>query len=103
MITALVPFRLSQPITREKARESFSLTAPKYRGVPGLVRKYYLSEDGVTAGGVYPWRSREDAERLYADDWRRFIAEKYGTEPSVHYFATPVVVGNLICEVITKP
>jgi hypothetical protein len=102
MITALVQFKLPQPITRDKAREIFSGTAPKYRDLPGLVRKYYLlSEDGGTAGGVYLWRSREDAERLYTDDWRKFVAEKYGAEPSVQYFATQVIVDNLIGEIIT--
>jgi hypothetical protein len=29
----------------------------------------FLSEDGATAGGVYLWMSREDAERFYTDDW----------------------------------
>ena len=66
MITALVQFKLPQPITREKAREVFSGTAPKYREIEGLIRKYYLlSKDGGTAGGVYLWKSQEDAERLY--------------------------------------
>lgn len=102
MITALVQFKLPEPITREKAKEIFSSTAPKYRDVHGLIRKYYLlSEDGKTAGGVYLWESREDAEKLYTDEWKKFIVEKYGTEPSVHYFATPVVVDNLSGEIIT--
>jgi hypothetical protein len=102
MITALVQFKLPEPITREKAKEIFSSTAPKYRDVHGLARKYYLlSEDGKTAGGVYLWKSREDAERLYTDEWKRFIVYKYGAEPSVHYFATPVVVDNLSGEIIT--
>jgi hypothetical protein len=102
MITALVQFKLPQPVTREKAKEIFSSTAPKYRDFPGLIRKYYLlSEDGVTGGGVYLWKSREDAKKLYTDDWKRFIADKYGAEPSVQYFATPVVVDNLIGEIIT--
>jgi hypothetical protein len=101
MITALVQFKLPQPITLDKAREIFSSTAPKYREVHGLIRKYYLlSEDGETAGGVYLWRSRDDAEQLYTDDWRRFIAEKYGAEPSVQYFASPVIVDNLSGEIL---
>jgi hypothetical protein len=102
MVTALVQFKLPQHVTPEKAKEIFLSTAPKYREVEGLIRKYYLlSEDGGTAGGVYLWRSREDAERLYTDDWKRFIVEKYGAEPSVQYFATPVVVDNLSGEIIT--
>ena len=101
MITALVQFKLPQSITRDKARELFSSTAPKYRDVHGLIRKYYiLSEDGGTAGGVYLWRSRADAERLYTNEWKKFIVEKYGTEPSVQYFASPVIVDNLIGEIL---
>jgi hypothetical protein len=101
MITALVQFKLPQPVTLDKARELFSSTAPKYRDVQGLIRKYYiLSEDGMTAGGVYLWRSRADAERLYTDDWKKFIVEKYGTEPTVQYFFSPVIVDNLIGEIL---
>jgi hypothetical protein len=96
MITAIVQFRLPNPVTRDRARELFSGTAPRYRDTPGLVRKYYLlSGDGATAGGVYLWRSREDADRLYTDDWRQFIAKTYGAEPSLVYFETPVIVDNL--------
>jgi len=103
MITALVRFKLPQPVTREKAQEIFSSTAPKYREVHGLIRKYYLlSEDGGTAGGVYLWKSREQADQLYSEDWRRFVREKYGTEPSVAYFETPVIVDNLIGEIVKE-
>jgi hypothetical protein len=101
MITAIVQFKLPQPISREKGQEVFSSTAPKYREVPGLIRKYYLlSLDGQTAGGVYLWKSREQAEQLYNADWRKFIMEKYGTEPTVIYFESPVIVDNLIGEII---
>ena len=95
MITAFVQFKLPQAISRETAREVFSGTAPKYREVRGLIRKYYvLSKDGTTAGGIYLWQSQEDAERLYTNEWRKFIQEKYGAEPSVVFFESPVVVDN---------
>ncbi len=101
MITALVQFRLPHPVTREEARELFSASAPKYGDVPGLIRKYYLlSEDGSTAGGVYLWQSREQAERLYSEEWRKFVVDKYGSEPSVTYFESPIVVDNLTGEII---
>jgi hypothetical protein len=101
MITAITQFKLPQPVTREKAREIFLSTAPNYRGVKGLIRKcYLLSEDGGTAGGVYLWTSRSDAEQLFTDDWKRFVAEKYGTEPSIQYFDTPVIVDNLVGEIL---
>ncbi len=88
-------------MTRDTAGEICSGMAPNYREVHGLIRNYYLlSEDGGTAGGAYLWRSRDDAERLYIDDWKRFILEKYGEEPSIQYFASPVIVDNLIGEIL---
>ncbi|WP_338760838.1 YdhR family protein [Massilia sp. METH4] len=96
MTIAITAFKLPQPISREEARRIFLSTAPTYQGVPGLFRKHYvLSEDGGTAGGVYLWNSRAEAEALYTDAWRAYVKEKYGTEASVTYFDSPVVVDNL--------
>jgi hypothetical protein len=101
MITALVQIKLPEPMAKNKAKDVFAGTAPKYREVKGLVRKYYLlSEDGATAGGVYLWKSRDAAERLYTDDWKTFIMQKYGTKPSVTYFDSPVIVDNLVGKII---
>ncbi len=96
MITTIVHFPLPAPLTLEEATEVFRSTAPIYRGMPGLVRKVYLlSEDGRTGGGAYLWESREAAERAFGDEWRRRIVERYGAEPSVAYFASPVSVDNV--------
>ena len=101
MITALVQIKLPEPMAKDKAKDVFAGTAPKYREVTGLIRKYYLiSEDRATAGGVYLWESREAAERLYTDDWKIFILQKYGTMPSVTYFDSPVIVDNLVGKII---
>jgi len=95
MITALVQFSLPAPLSVEQARAIFHSTAPRYLGMPGLVRKYYvLSEDGRTAGGVYLWQTRADAERVYTDEWRQFVRDKYGSAPRLSYFEMPVLVDN---------
>ncbi len=104
MITALVQFKLPQALTREKAREIFAGTALKLstETLRGLIRKYYvLSKDGLTAGGVYLWQSQEEAERLFTEDWKKFIRDKNGAEPSVTYFESPVVVDNAAGSIIT--
>ncbi len=101
MITALVQFKLPEPIGIEKAQKVFSSTAPKYREIQGLIRKYYiLSKDGKTAGGVYLWESQEEAEHLYSEEWINFIQEKYGAKPIVTYFDTPVIVDNFTGEIV---
>jgi hypothetical protein len=102
MITVITNFRLPEPITRDEARRIFLSTAPKYQGVLGLVRKVYvLSPDGTTAGGIYLWNSRAEADAMYTESWRDFVREKYGTEPSVTYFDSPVVVDNVTHEVLS--
>ena len=101
MITTLVQIKLSETLSLDKAQDIFAITAPKYIEIQGLIRKYYLlSEDGETAGGVYLWESRKAAETLYTDEWKKFILQKYGSEPSVTYFNSPVIVDNLLGEII---
>ena len=102
MIIVITTFQLPKPITREEARSIFLSTAPKYQGVAGLFRKcYVLSQDGNTAGGIYLWNSRAEAEAMYTESWRAFVRQKYGADPSVTYFDSPVVVDNLTHEIIS--
>jgi heme-degrading monooxygenase HmoA len=102
MITVLVQFKWPTPVTRDQAQEIFSDAAPKFRDLPGLIRKYFLlSQDGGTTGGVYLWKTREDAERFYTSGFRQWIVDQYGSEPSITYFESPVVVDNLIGEITT--
>ncbi|MFP4441075.1 MAG: monooxygenase, partial [Chloroflexaceae bacterium] len=70
--------------------------------VPGLFRKtYVLSEDGRTVGGIYLWHSRPEAEAMYTESWHAFVREKYGTHPTVTYFESPVVVDNVVQQILT--
>ena len=102
MITTIVQIKGPAPMSLDKARDVFTSTASRYRDVSGLIRKYcLLSEDGKTAGGVYLWESRDAAEAMYNPEWFAFIREKYGVDPEVAYFASPVVVDNLTAEIIS--
>jgi hypothetical protein len=102
MITVITTFRLPKPITRDEARTIFLSTAPKYQRAPGLVRKVYvLSQEGNTAGGIYLWNSRAEADAMYTESWRVFVREKYGADPSVTYFDSPVVVDNPTHEILS--
>jgi hypothetical protein len=95
MITAIVQFQLPAPVSLDEATKMFESTAPKYQNLPGLIRKYYLrSEDGRTAGGVYLWESKAEAEKVYSGEWRERVAKLYGNAPQVTYFDTPVIVDN---------
>ncbi|MBW4520502.1 MAG: YdhR family protein [Scytolyngbya sp. HA4215-MV1] len=103
MLTVLVQFQLPASVTREQAEKLFARIAGIYHEIPGLIRKYFLlAEDGKTAGGVYLWRTRQEAESFYNENFKLAIAEKFGSEPSITYFESPVVVDNLTGETITS-
>lgn len=94
-ITAIVRIKLPRSIGRDQLVKAYEASVPKYQAVPGLIRKYYLlSEDGTTGGGVYLFESREAAEKLYDGAWRASIKERFGAEPEIQYFETPVIVDN---------
>lgn len=96
MITTITRFALPHAFSQEEARAAFLASSAKFRATEGLIRKYYLlSDDRLFGGGVYLWRSRADAERVFTPAWHDFIREKYGSEASVSWFETPVIVDNL--------
>jgi hypothetical protein len=97
MITAIVRFKLPATLDSAGAAELFRNSAPKYRGLSGLIRKYYLFDaESRTGGGCYLWESREAAERVYTAEWRQMIAGRYGAPPEISFFETPVVVDNTL-------
>jgi len=101
MITAIVRFKLPATVDSANAAELFRGSAPKYQGLAGLIRKYYLFDaESRTGGGCYLWESREAAERVYNAEWRKMITERYGAPPEISYFETPVVVDNTLGKTI---
>ena len=81
MITAIVRFKLPAGIDAAKAAELFQDSAPKYQGLPGLIRKYYLFDaESRTGGGCYLWESREAAPRTCT--WTFFVMA--GLDPATH-------------------
>ena len=101
MITAVVQFKLTNGTSLEDARAIFQSTAPRYQGMSGLVRKYYLFDpDSGTGGGCYLFETRAAAEAVFNDEWRALIRDKYGAEPGIQYFETPVIVDNISNEIL---
>jgi hypothetical protein len=101
MITVIVQFKLPDGITLEEVTSAFQSTIPRYRGMAGLVRKYYLFDPATEkGGGCYLFESRDAAEALFNDEWRAMIKDKYGAEPEISYFETPVVVDNVAEEIL---
>lgn len=85
-----------QPRSREAALASAIKTAPTYRELAhrGLVAKHYLN-GSPGGGGVYIWRSREEAEAWHDELWKARLTRQFGAEPNVTYYECLVTVDNL--------
>lgn len=96
-VTAIVRFPFPKGRDRAEVAKMFEASAPRYRAAPGLIRKYYLlAEDGATAGGAYLWESKSKAVAFYDAAWRASIRERFGADPEISYFDSPVIVDNAL-------
>ena len=97
MITEIVTFKLPEGMTHKDVVANFEKTAPNWRANPDLIRKYYLvdTNNGV-AGGVYLWKERAHADKWHGEAFRNKVKEIYGSEPTIQFFDTPIVVDNAV-------
>ncbi len=101
MTTTITQFRLPPGVPLDAVKRGILKDAPFFKSPPGLLRKYFLlSEDGVTGGGIYLWKSRESARDFCEGALRSMIKERFHVEPTITYFDTPVVVDNVSSEIL---
>jgi hypothetical protein len=101
MITSITRFPLPPGVPAEAIKKGFMEVAPHFKQPAGLLRKYFLiSEDRKSGGGVYLWKSMEQARNFSEGVLRSMIRDKFHVEPSIEYFESPVVVDNLTSEII---
>jgi hypothetical protein len=101
MITEIVTIKLPDGTTREELLSTFEKTVPSWAENPDLIRKIYLfdAETG-TAGGVYLWKDKAQAEKWHGAEYRKKVKELYGTEPESQFFETPIVIDNRFGEIV---
>ena len=82
-------------VTADQIRAVFDEAAPKFRNVPGLVRKQFLhSKDCRTAGGVYLWNDERAARAFMTERVAPMIREKFHVDPAIEFYDSPVIVEN---------
>ena len=93
MLIAIVQIPLPGQKSKDQAIMGGMKTTAQYLGMPGLIRKDYLSSD-EGGGGVYLWESREAAEAWYNDDWWVMMQDRYGVKPSLVLYDHYLTVDN---------
>ncbi|HSU55519.1 MAG TPA: YdhR family protein [Candidatus Dormibacteraeota bacterium] len=95
LITVVTRFELPGGLTPEQIRAAFDEAAPKFRNVPGLVRKQFLrSKDCRTAGAVYLWNDEQAARAFMNERVAPMIRDKFRVEPAIEFYDSPVIVEN---------
>ena len=87
--------------SKEAAIAEGKSSAPRFFGVKGLIRKYYLNGD-AGGGGVYLWDSKEAAEAWYNDDWWRRMEQAFGVRPTLTYYDNHVIADNVAGELLVE-
>ena len=95
MITVFVQFPIPKHYDINRLEQDFYDISGLFFDVPGLLRKYFvISAAENSAGGVYLWESRSQAEAFFNANFRLLIQERYGATPTITYFDCPIVVDN---------
>jgi hypothetical protein len=95
MITELVFIDLPKGITRDEVMAKYRQTAPAWAKNEDLVHKFYFFDSTKSqGGGVYIWKTRQAAHRWHGEEYRNRIRTLYGSEPTMTYLDTLVVVDN---------
>jgi heme-degrading monooxygenase HmoA len=95
LITVVTRFQLPAGVTADLIRAAFDEVAPRFRNVPGLVRKQFLrSKDCRTAGGVYLWNDEGAARAFMNERVAPMIREKFHVDPTIEFYDSPVIVEN---------
>jgi len=81
MIVQIVRFK--SRMTDEEVQKTYEDRSPRYRTLPGLVQKYYLTfPETKEHGAVYVWRSEKDIEEFRKSDLSRTIPTAYQVQGS---------------------
>ena len=91
---ALVLFAVPEGTTCEQMTQAFEQSAPRFRGMPGLISKQYLFDCKGRGGAFYVWSTRQQAEALFNDEWQQSLTQRYGNAPSLSFFDVPVSISN---------
>lgn len=96
MITAIVEYTLPAPASRQTMCDRFKAAERKFRGLPGLERKYFCYSETTGSGlSVYVWPSRAAAEAFFTPDFVAGFEKSFGTPPRIRYFDTLMIIDNV--------
>jgi hypothetical protein len=96
MITIITRFAVPAKVNSSEIRDAFAQAASVFRNVPHLLRKrFLLSPDGRTAGGIYLWDDEAAARTFMQQRVAPMIRDTFRVEPTIEFYDSPVIVENV--------
>ena len=93
MHTVMWTFKVPTGTSKAQLIETINATAHTYKGIPGLIRKYYgIAPDGTSLVGIYLWESKAAANSFYTADWVAMVTKRWAAPPQRQEWETPMVV-----------
>jgi heme-degrading monooxygenase HmoA len=91
-VGTLVEIPIPPGVTRERLAAEFSAAVPRYRQVPGLLRKHFTVASNGSFGGVYLWKDEASARAWFDGSWHARVVKTYGQDAKVEWFDTPILL-----------
>jgi heme-degrading monooxygenase HmoA len=90
-VGTLVEVPLPAGVPMEQVISGFKESVPAYQKVPGLLRKYFITSDKGTFGGVYLWKDEASANAWFNQAWKSRIEKTYGQPAKLEWFDAPIL------------
>lgn len=95
MHTVLVRYALPKPVPRDDIDAAFRASESRFRGLEGLLRKYFCYDEANHTGySVYLWETEGQARAFFNDAFAAQFREKFGAMPELTFVDTLMVVDN---------
>ena len=88
-VLAIIVYKLPKGTDRVTGVQMFRDSIPRYMSMPGLLRKNVIYDEGI-GGGVYLFESQEALDRSLTEDWKKYMADKYGEPPQITIYESPI-------------
>jgi hypothetical protein len=79
-------------IGRERIAQGIAASAPGFRKVPGLLRKYFVTTAEGTSGGIYLWKDEASANAWFTPAWHDRVLKEQGQPARLEWFDTPILL-----------
>ncbi|MEE4408067.1 YdhR family protein [Serratia plymuthica] len=93
MIVAISTFSLLPNQSKKDIEAIFVNSAEEWAKNPHLISKqYFISPDLTHAGGIYYWKTMQDAKNWLGESYSKMILSSYGSIPQVTFYETSFFV-----------